>query len=148
MKKEIKITLFVILMLVTIGGIVIGIMFWMDKKKQEQEEMKKKEQKRYVQILNKFESALNTYLDAKFVIKNEYNCSIYNKTSYTSDHLINTGNLKKEDMLEADGKSYCKALAVIKIDENCNISYDTYLNCKNRKDIDDFSGVEGIDIRK
>ena len=143
MKKEIKIILFIILIIVFIIGIIIGIVSWTNKKKQEQEEMKMKEQKRYDEILNKFESALNIYLDAKFVIKNEYNCSTYNNNSYTSDHLIRSGNLKKEDMLETDGKSYCKALAVINIDENCNVSYDTYLNCKNRKDIDNISGVEG-----
>lgn len=148
MKKEIKIILFIILIIVFIIGIVVGIVSWTNKKKQEQEEMKKKEQERYEEILNKFESALNTYLDATFVIKNEYNCSVYNKKSYTSYHLINTGNLKKEDMLEADGKSYCSALAIINIDKNCNISYDTYLNCKNRKDIDNIDEVEGLNIRK
>lgn len=136
----------VIICLILIFIVALGIIYYLNKEKQE--EINKKEQKRYAEILKKFENALNTYLDATFVIKNEYNCSIYNKTSYTSDHLINTGNLKKEDMLDADGKSYCSALAVINIDENCDISYDTYLNCKNRKDIDDFSGVEGIDIRK
>ena len=136
----------VIICLILIFIVALGIIYYLNKEKQE--EINKKEQKRYAEILKKFESALNTYLDATFVIKNEYNCSIYNKTSYTSDHLINTGNLKKEDMLDADGKSYCSALAVINIDENCNISYDIYLNCKNRKDIDNFSGVEGIDIRK
>lgn len=136
----------VIICLILIFIVALGIINYLNKEKQE--EINKKEQKRYAEILKKFESALNTYLDATFVIKNEYNCNIYNKTSYTSDYLINTGNLKKEDMLEVDGKSYCKVLAVINIDENCNISYDTYLNCKNRKDIDNFSGVEGIDIRK
>lgn len=130
----------IILIIIVVMSILSGTAVWINNEnkiraeKKKAEEEKIREQKRYEEILNKFEEAVVENLNATFVLRNEYNCTHYNGENLTSGWLIYQGNLKKEDMLDVDGENYCKALAKTYMGDNCNIEYKLYLSCQNRTD--------------
>lgn len=130
MKKKIIIIISIGLVFVSF---IVGILAWFNNKRQA-EKMAVEEKERYEEIRNKFEEAVKQNINATFVIHNEYNCTHYNEQNLTSRWLIYQGNLKKEDMLDVDGESYCKALAKTYMGDNCTIKYNIYLSCKNYTD--------------
>lgn len=58
---------------------------------------------------------------------------------YNSSFLINNGYIKKSELLDLDGKSYCDVFVEINthyenpldIQNNCQVYYKIYLKCKN-----------------
>ncbi len=63
-------------------------------------------------------------------------------TSYNSAFLVKNGYLKKDELLDVDGKSYCDAYVDINeyyedpLDHqhNCEVYYKIYLKCKGYKE--------------
>ncbi len=55
------------------------------------------------------------------------------ESEFRAPYLINQGYIKKEDLLDIDNKSYCKAYAITKC-ENQKFTYKIYLKCKYYKD--------------
>ena len=61
---------------------------------------------------------------------------------YNSSFLINNGYLKKDELLDVDGKSYCDIYVIIQStfensqnhQNNCSIAYKIYLKCNKYKD--------------
>ncbi len=86
-------------------------------------------QNKYGRMLDKIQEAVEWQNNAVYVIRDEDFCSRKNKSSTTSDHLIAQGYLKKEDMLDIDGKNYCDARIDKYIDNDCNIRYKIKLSC-------------------
>lgn len=120
MKKNIfKIILIIILVVILIAG-VFGY-------------KKYKENKRYEEIIKDFEEALIWELDATGVSKKKCEPNVTKNSITSATYLISQGYLKKESMLDANGKSYCKAYADIFDTEDCGVDYKIYLKCKNYK---------------
>lgn len=89
------------------------------------------ETKRYQEILNDFEEALIWKLDATGISTKRCEANVTKKGIHTSSVLISQGYLKKEKLLDIDGKSYCKAYAKTFDTEDCGVDYKIYLKCKN-----------------
>ena len=77
---------------------------------------------------------MDWHIEASFVIRDEYHCKGEHRSTWSSQLLINYGFLKKEEMLDVDGKSYCKATIEEYMGENCTMKYDIYLSCKDYED--------------
>ena len=97
--------------------------------------IKNNEKKRYLEIKNSFNNAVQKEIDATFVVKDYYNCNVaVNNYKVGSEFLISQGYLKKKDMLDIDKVSYCTGYANVFMGENCNLKYKTYIKCKNYAD--------------
>ncbi len=90
-----------------------------------------KTQNKYEKMLNKIKEAVDWQNDAVFVIRDEAFCANKNRMTTTSDYLIQQGYLKKKDLLDIDGKSYCEARIEKYKDDNCDIRYTINLKCKD-----------------
>ncbi len=90
-----------------------------------------KSQNKYEKMLDKIKEAVDWQNDAVFVIRDEAFCANKNKMITSSDFLISQGYLKKKDLLDIDGKSYCEARIEKYKDDNCNIRYIIDLKCKD-----------------
>ncbi len=88
-------------------------------------------QNKYEKMLDKIKEAVDWQNDAVFVIRDEAFCANKTQTITTSDFLISQGYLKKKDLLDIDGKSYCEARIKIYKDDNCDIRYTIDLKCKD-----------------
>ena len=94
---------------------------------------KYKENKRYEEIIKSFEDAINWELDVTGTSKKNCEPNVTKRGITSATYLISQGYLKKESMLDIDGKSYCKAYAKTFDTEDCGVDYKIYLKCKNYK---------------
>lgn len=92
-----------------------------------------KEKERYSEIKEAFEKAAIWNLDATGNSKRHCEENITKEMTITADHLINNGYLKKEDMLDIDGKSYCDGYAKTFAVKDCGIDYKIYIKCNEYK---------------
>lgn len=92
-----------------------------------------KEKERYNEIEKAFEEAVIWKLDATGNSKRHCEENITKEITITADHLINNGYLKKEDMLDTSGKSYCDGYAKTFAVEDCGIDYKLYIKCNDYK---------------
>ncbi len=92
-----------------------------------------KEKERYSEIKETFEEAVIWNLDATGDSKRHCEENITKEITITADHLINNGYLKKEDMLDIDGKYYCDGYAKTFAAEDCGIDYKIYIKCNEYK---------------
>lgn len=89
------------------------------------------EKKRYLEIKNSFNDAVQKEIDATFVVKDYYNCNIaVNNYKVSDESLISQGYLKKSDMLDIDKVNYCTGHANVSMGKNCNLKYKSYIKCK------------------
>ena len=92
-----------------------------------------KEKERYNEIEEAFEEAIIWNLDATGNSKKHCEENITKEMTITADHLISNGYLKKEDMLDTSGKSYCDGYAKTFVAEDCDIDYKIYIKCNDYK---------------
>ena len=92
-----------------------------------------KEKERYSEIKETFEEAVIWNLDATGDSKRHCEENITKENTITADLLISNGYLKKEDMLDIDGKSYCDGYAKTFATEDCGIDYKIYIKCNDYK---------------
>lgn len=128
MKKALKLFL-------VIGIMILLISFTMKNYFEKKEETKKL--LRYNEIRENIKKAMDWQIRATFVIKSEENCnnlSSIDGAHISSSGLIGEGYLKKDEMLDVDKVSYCKATIITHEEENCNIGYKIYISCKDYQD--------------
>ena len=92
-----------------------------------------KEKERYNEIKEAFEKAVIWELDATGNSKMHCEENITKEITITADNLISNGYLKKEDMLDIDGKSYCDGYAKTFAADDCGIDYKIYIKCNGYK---------------
>ena len=92
-----------------------------------------KEKERYNEIEEAFEEAVIWNLDATGNSKKHCEENITKEITIKADHLISNGYLKKEDMLDIDGKYYCDGYAKTFVAEDCDIDYKIYIKCNDYK---------------
>ena len=92
-----------------------------------------KEKERYNEIKDAFEEGVICNLDPTGNSKRHCEENITKEMTITADHLINNGYLKKEDMLDTSGKSYCDGYAKTFAVEDCGIDYKLYIKCNDYK---------------
>lgn len=122
MKK--KIIIIVIIFLV----IIISIITIIFKKNKERELI------HYNNIIHQFEDGLKVYLDATGT--SNKNCNVTKRGTVQSEFLIRNGYIKKEYLLDVDGKSYCDVYAETDNNEECTVSYRIYIKCKKYNNLD------------
>ncbi|MDO4995970.1 MAG: hypothetical protein Q4E69_02205 [Bacilli bacterium] len=135
-KKIVKILLIVIIVICIIGSVVITLDI----------NRKKSANKRYTEIKESVKKAVEWNLKAQYPscpISNDFDKNANNGESfYNSSFLINNGYLKKEELLDIDGKSYCDIYVVIRVkyedpldhQNNCSTSYKAYIKCNDYED--------------
>lgn len=138
MKKKIAIILLIVIIVICIIGSVIFITL--------NNNRKKNADKRYTEIKESVKKAVEWNLKAQYPscpISSDFDKEIKNgKYFYNSSFLINNGYLKKEELLDIDGKSYCDIYVVIKVkyedpldhQKNCSTSYKAYIKCNDYVD--------------
>ena len=92
-----------------------------------------KEKERQKEIKEAFEKAVIWELDATGNSKKHCEENITKEITITADNLISNGYLKKEDMLDIDGKSYCDGYAKTFAADDCGIDYKIYIKCNDYK---------------
>lgn len=92
-----------------------------------------KEKERYQKIAELFEKAVIWNLDATGNSNKDCSENRSKEITITADDLISNGYLKKEDMLDIDGKSYCDGYAKTFRTEDCGIDYKIYIKCDGYK---------------
>lgn len=92
-----------------------------------------KEKERYNEIKEAFEKAVIWELDATGNSKKHCEENITKEITITADNLISNGYLKKEDMLDINGKSYCDGYAKTFAADECGIDYKIYIKCNDYK---------------
>ena len=106
---------------------------------------KKKEQDRYAEIKESVIKAVEWEISAQYpgcTISKEFKETERYRLSHNSPFLINNGYIKKSELLDVDGKSYCDVYVKINpyyendLDHqhNCEVYYKIYLKCKNYED--------------
>lgn len=121
MKK--KLLILIIFIVIVIIIIILSIYMFNDAKEKE----------RYNEIEEAFEEAVIWNLDATGNSKKHCEENITKEMTITADHLISNGYLKKEDMLDTSGKSYCDGYAKTFVAEDCDIDYKIYIKCNEYK---------------
>ena len=134
MKKKVIILLAIIFV---VGiTIIMGIFLYKNVKEN-------KEQARYNEIKENVKKGVEWKLRANYP-----KCPIGNKyekkrsSHCNSSYLINQGFIKKEDLLDIDGSSYCDVYVEtytyfkdsLDYQNNCEVNYKIYLKCKNHED--------------
>lgn len=140
MKKKILIILCFVLLI----SLCLALAFTIYKnKKYDKKQKEDLEQQRYNEIKENVKKGVEWKLRANYPkcpIGNKYEKK---KTSYcNSSYLINQGFIKKEDLLDIDGSSYCDVYVQIytyfkdPLDQqnNCEVNYELYLKCENYED--------------
>ena len=130
MKKELKTTLIVFMIILTILVLcIVWYKFIYEKKVDEG-----KANVRYEEILKAFEAGVDWNLKATnpngCQEKGYEDVTISYKSRITSDVLISNGYIKMVDMLDVDEQSYCTAYAETDC-EGDKIVYKSYLKCKD-----------------
>lgn len=123
--------------LVIIVGLVLSFVLY-------QVMQKNKELERYEEINESVKAAVEWNIRAQYP-----SCSLVkgtrkgsSKSFYNSSYLINQGYIKKSELLDIDKESYCDVYVEIynyfenplDYQHNCEVSYKTFLKCKNYKD--------------
>ncbi len=104
-----------------------------------------KELARYEEIKESVKEAVEWNLSAQYPsckISKDFRETTFPGTFYNSDFLINNGYIKKKELLDVDGKSYCDVYVDINTyyedpqdqQKNCELYYKIYLKCKNYED--------------
>ena len=122
MKKELLFLIIVVVIVIIILSIYITFNFNIAKEKE-----------RYSEIKEAFEKAVIWNLDATSDSKRHCEENISKEITITADLLISNGYLKKEDMLDIDGKTYCDGYAKTFAVEDCGIDYKLYIKCNDYK---------------
>ena len=139
MKKKNIILIIVIVLITIITIIAIGI-------KKHQDDVKNNNNQRYSEIKESVKKAVEWNIKAQYP-----SCPISSvfdkdaqtgKTFYNSSFLIDQGYIKKEELLDVDGKPYCDIYVVIKVkyedpldhQNNCSTSYKAYIKCNDYVD--------------
>lgn len=105
----------------------------------------KKEQARYAEIKESVKKAVEWNISAQYPycnISKDFRETSFPGSFYNSSFLIDNGYIKKEELLDIDGKSYCDVYVDINTyyedplnhQKNCEIYYKIYLKCNNYKD--------------
>ncbi len=142
MKK--KIIIFVSTVLVIILAIVVVI----QKHNEDIKTNKDNNDKRYLEIKESTKKAVEWNIKAMYP-----NCPITDNfdddknantsgTHYNASFLISNGYIKKDELIDVDGKNYCDVYVVIQANfedpqdhqKNCSTAYKIYLKCKDYKD--------------
>ncbi len=142
MKK--KIIIFVSIVLVIILAIVVVI----QKHNEDIKTNKDNNDKRYLEIKESTKKAVEWNIKAMYP-----NCPITDTfdddknantsgTHYNASFLISNGYIKKDELIDVDGKNYCDVYVVIQANfedpqdhqKNCSTAYKIYLKCKDYKD--------------
>lgn len=108
-------------------------------------EQEEKELARYEEIKESVKEAVEWNLRAQYPsckISKDFRETTFPGTFYNSDFLINNGYIKKKELLDIDGKSYCDVYVDINTyyedpqdqQKNCELYYKIYLKCKNYED--------------
>lgn len=142
MKKK-HIILISILCLLVIIGLIVSL-FFININKKEVNEITPEE--RYKEIRESAKNAAEWFLKATqpyCVIGDSKEKKRYSHMN--SKFLINNGYIKKEELLDVDGKNYCDIYVVVYryIDESisfeaygndCEVNYKAYIKCKDYED--------------
>ena len=142
MKK--KIIIFVSTVLVIILAIVVVF----QKHNEDIKTNKDNNDKRYLEIKESTKKAVEWNIKAMYP-----NCPITDTfdddkkantsgTHYNASFLISNGYIKKDELIDVDGKNYCDVYVVIQTNfedpqdhqKNCSTAYKIYLKCKDYKD--------------
>lgn len=142
MKK--KIIIFVSTFLVIILAIVVVF----QKNNKDIKTNKDNNDKRYLEIKESTKKAVEWNIKAMYP-----NCPITDTfdddknantsgTHYNASFLISNGYIKKDELIDVDGKNYCDVYVVIQANfedpqdhqKNCSTAYKIYLKCKDYKD--------------
>lgn len=142
MKK--KIIIFVSTVLVIILAIVVVF----QKHNEDIKTNKDNNDKRYLEIKENTKKAVEWNIKAMYP-----NCPITDTfdddknantsgTHYNASFLISNGYIKKDELIDIDGKNYCDVYVVIQANfedpqdhqKNCSTAYKIYLKCKDYKD--------------
>lgn len=105
----------------------------------------KKEQARYAEIKESVKKAVEWNISAQYPycnISKDFRETSFPGSFYNSSFLIDNGYIKKEELLDIDGKSYCDVYVDINTyyedpldqQKNCELYYKIYLKCNNYKD--------------
>lgn len=105
----------------------------------------KKEQARYAEIKESVKKAVEWNISAQYPycnISKDFRETSFPGSFYNSSFLIDNGYIKKEELLDIDGESYCDVYVDINTyyedplnhQKNCEIYYKIYLKCNNYKD--------------
>ena len=105
----------------------------------------KDDSNRYEEIKESVRKAVEWNISAQYPgcsIATKYDKSAKNGTYYNSKTLIKNGYIKKEELLDIDGKSYCDIYVKINVKyddpydhlHNCETSYKIYLKCNDYED--------------
>lgn len=132
MKKKTIIRLIIIFALV----ILLIVSFVIHKNNQ-----KTKVQERYAEIREGVKSAVEWNIKAQIPgcsIEKEVRNDSTPYTFYNSSFLLKNGYIKKEELLDVDGESYCDVYVDINVyfedplnhQQNCETYYKIYLKCK------------------
>lgn len=105
----------------------------------------KDSKKRYDEIKENVKKAVEWKIRAtypKCTILDSYDKSANTREILNSSSLIKNGYIKKEELLDVDGKSYCDVYVKITVNledpldqqNNCEVSYKIYLKCNDYED--------------
>lgn len=105
----------------------------------------KDSKKRYDEIKASVKKAVEWHISASYpkcTILDSYDKSVKTRGILNSSFLIKNGYIKKEELLDIDGKSYCDVYVRINVkledpldqQKNCEVSYKIYLKCNNYED--------------
>lgn len=108
-------------------------------------EQEEKELARYEEIKESLKEAVEWNLSAQYPyckISKDFKETSFPGSFYNSNFLINNGYIKKKELLDIDGKSYCDVYVDINTyyedpqdqQKNCELYYKIYLKCKNYED--------------
>lgn len=102
--------------------------------------------KSYTEIKESIKKATEWCIKAQYpkCVLSEYedNPTASNGSSYDTSFLINNGYIKKSELLDIDGQSYCDTHVRVRTfyenqfdhQNNCKVSYKIYLKCKDYED--------------
>ena len=133
MKKKVIIVFVILLIVFLVIGIVGKIKY--DEQKQKEQEIK---ENRYQEIKDSVKAAVEWQISAVYP-----KCTISKEVRgneshhYNSSNLINNGYLKKKELLDVDGKSYCDVYVKVykyNYQDSCEMSYKLFLKCEDFKE--------------
>lgn len=146
MKKKITYGALIVAVLICIAlFVIIGINHNKDLKNNEKKE---NDNKRYAEIKESTKKAVEWNIKAMYP-----NCPITDAfddvknantsgTHYNSSFLISNGYIKKDELLDVDGKNYCDVYVIVQTNfedpqdhqKNCTTAYKIYLKCNDYED--------------
>ncbi len=136
MKKRIVLLVIGVIVIFIFLGLILYINF---------SKINKVNQKRYDEIKEIIQNGVEKNIRAMYpncLIDRNLQKDNLQGTHYDSSFLINNGYIKKEDLLDVDQKSFCKAKVNIYVyyenpldhQKDCQVNYKISLECKHYKD--------------